>query len=394
MRYSYIIAIVVFLAGAQLPAQFYVPGQTYFGADNYIEYQPGNIPLIISVPHGGRLEPANLPDRDCDGCSYLMDSYTQELAREIRSAFVKQTGCYPHVVYNLLHRKKLDMNRNLVTATDSNSALDTYWTDYHEFIDSAKTSILRQSNKGLFIDLHGHGHTKQRIEYGYLLYESQLRESDSMINTPERVNVSSIRNLVGTNRGLRSHADLLRGDQALGTLFAARGFPGVPSMQDPAPLEEDLYFNGGYNTLEHGSNPGGTIDAIQMELYSAIRFNTAQRASFAENFATVLRSYLQTHYFDGFLAQRCGLTSTDEDHAHRLSVLPNPASEIINLSGQHSQVHTTTITDMLGAIVHHQSASAQTWTIDVRPIPSGVYSLQLLDAAGRVLSATTIVICK
>jgi hypothetical protein len=38
----------------------------------------------------------------------------------------------------------------------------------------------------------------------------------------------------------------------------------------------DDCFNGGYNTLEHGSNPGGTIGAIQMELYSAIRFNTAQ----------------------------------------------------------------------------------------------------------------------
>ena len=187
VRYTCILAIVASLSGIQLPAQFYNPGQTYFGADNYIEYQPGNIPLIISVPHGGRLEPGNVPDRDCDGCSYVMDTYTQELAREIRAAFVRQTGCYPHVIYNLLHRKKLDMNRSIVLATDSNTILDVYWNDYHGFVRGAKDSILRQHGRGLFIDLHGHGHTKQRIEYGYLLYESQLRETDSLMNTPERV---------------------------------------------------------------------------------------------------------------------------------------------------------------------------------------------------------------
>ena len=311
-----------------------------------------------------------------------MDSYTQELAREIRSAFVKQTGCYPHVVYNLLHRKKLDMNRNLVTATDSNSALDTYWTDYHEFIDSAKSSILRQSNQGLFIDLHGHGHTKQRIEYGYLLYESQLRETDSMINTPERVKVSSIRNLVSSNRSNSTHAQLVRGDHALGTLFENAGFPGVPSKQDPYPLVDDLYFNGGYNTLEHGSNPGGSIDAIQMELYSAIRSNTAQRALFAENFATVLRNYLQMHYFDGFLAQRCDATGIDESASRGVNVYPNPTSEILFVSNISRDVDVIVLTDLIGNTQVLTYALASSEQIDVHTLASGMYQLRLMTRTG------------
>lgn len=35
--------------------------------DKYIEYRPGNLNLIISVPHGGTLRPDSIPDRDA-GC--------------------------------------------------------------------------------------------------------------------------------------------------------------------------------------------------------------------------------------------------------------------------------------------------------------------------------------
>ena len=41
----------------------YIYGNTYFGRNNYITYYPGNLPLIISVSHGGDLTPQEIPDR-------------------------------------------------------------------------------------------------------------------------------------------------------------------------------------------------------------------------------------------------------------------------------------------------------------------------------------------
>ena len=44
-------------------AQSYVPGQTYFGGSQYTEYRAGNLPIIVTAPHGGSLTPPSIPDR-------------------------------------------------------------------------------------------------------------------------------------------------------------------------------------------------------------------------------------------------------------------------------------------------------------------------------------------
>ena len=393
---SAVVALILILGLGFIPvsAQTYLPGQTYLGKDGFIEYHAGNLPIVISVPHGGRLEPASIPDRDCEGCVYVMDSYTQELARQIKDAFVKQTGCYPHVVYNLLNRKKLDMNRDVTSATDSNNVTASYWNEYHAYIDSAKSSILRGFGKGLFIDLHGHGHTKQRIEYGYLLYESQLRESDSVLNTTKRVNVSSIRNLVGTNISASTHAGLLRGPYALGTLFANQGFPGVPSTQDPFPEEADDYFNGGYNTLVHGSNPGGEIDAIQMELYSAIRFNASKRAAFADAFASVIRSFLQQHYFVGFEEYACNQTSVPPYRTGDFEISPNPAADhiVIDEQGRSSDTYTVRIVDLFGREVFYSGSATLPLVLNINTLQAGSYHVYLVGSANTLISKQMVVL--
>ena len=37
-------------------------GESYFGSEGFIEYIPGDAPLIFCAPHGGYEKPTNMPD--------------------------------------------------------------------------------------------------------------------------------------------------------------------------------------------------------------------------------------------------------------------------------------------------------------------------------------------
>ncbi len=118
----------------------YTPGETYFGTNDYIEYHAGNIPVIISVPHGGYLEPTSIPDRACSGCVTVRDSFTEELAYDINDALPKVFGGHPHIIINKLARVKLDANREIVEAALGDPQAETAWYEYHDFIQASKDS--------------------------------------------------------------------------------------------------------------------------------------------------------------------------------------------------------------------------------------------------------------
>lgn len=310
-------------------AQTYVPGQTYYGANQYIEYKPGILPIIITAPHGGYLQPSEIPDRNCADCVTVMDAFTEELSREMADAIAQRMGCRPHLIINRLHRRKLDANRDLAIAANGNPLAETAWLDFHRFIQAAKDSSASRFGRGLLLDMHGHGHSVQRLELGYLLFGSELRMSDSELNTTEFINYSSIRGLVYSNLQNQTHAQLLRGASALGTLYENLFFRAVPSLPDPFPLAGQDYFSGGYNTERHGSIEGGPIDAIQIEChYSGVRDTPAHRSAFAQATAEALEQYLQTHYFGAsFPGNACsGFTSIQENNVEGIRLHPNPAT--------------------------------------------------------------------
>jgi hypothetical protein len=72
----------------------YEPGKSCFGRSNYVEYIAGDMPLIISAPHGGTLRPAEIPDRKKG--EFTSDAYTEELARTTQQALHNFFGHYPH----------------------------------------------------------------------------------------------------------------------------------------------------------------------------------------------------------------------------------------------------------------------------------------------------------
>ncbi|MFN5235984.1 MAG: hypothetical protein ACK5FV_02315 [Bacteroidota bacterium] len=314
------------LFSSRTHAQPYVPGQSYFGSNNYTEYVAGNMPVILSAPHGGLLSPAAIPDRNCSGCSTVNDFNTQELARALANALHEQTGCWPHLVINRLHRRKLDANRDLPEAADGNPVAGQAWADFHNFLGNAKNDVAFQFGKGFYVDIHGHGHSIQRLELGYLLYSDELRLPDDTLNTPVFTGYSSIKHLVESNPQSLTHADLLRGSQSLGELLADRGYPATPSQSDPAPDTGEDYFSGGYNTARYSSYNGGSIDGVQIECNrTGIRDSLTQVERFADSLAVTLLDYLGRHYFGGLETSFCESSdATQSGVAWMYDVSPNP----------------------------------------------------------------------
>ena len=349
---KYLFCIGLLGYGSRVMAQDYIPGQIYLDSTNYVAYHAGNLPIILSAPHGGNLEPSSIPDRDCNGCVTINDAYTKSITENIKEEIYELTGCYPHVIVNLLHRKKFDANRDIGDAADGNSVVEAAWYAYHDFIQTAKSRVSSDYGRGYFLDIHGHAHTIQRIELGYLLSKSELQQNDDELNTLMMVEESSIRTLANDNQLGLTHAALLRGEESFGSLMDIKGFPSVPSSADSFPLEGEAYFSGGYNTQRHGSrDDAGDIDAIQIELNQDIRFDAAIRAMLIDSIALTALEFYNYHYNDQFMGNYCELIlNVDDDLSLRegISIYPNPSSSVIFMDLSVNEIETIELITVSG----------------------------------------------
>jgi len=325
----------------------YTPGTTYLGSNHYIEYRAGNLPIIVSAPHGGSLEPASIPDRSCGNCVTVKDTWTEELAYEIDETIRGLFGGYPHVITNRLHRKKLDANRGITEAALGVPAAETAWHEYHDFVQAAKDSCVARFGSALYIDLHAHGHTIQRIELGYLLSKTELQLPNSVLDAQHFQDSSSIKHLHQVLNPTSSFAELLRGNDCMGELLTNHGYPSVPSASDTAPAPADPYFSGGYNTARHGSRDSSSINGIQFELnYDGIRNNGTNRRAFARALSCIVRDYLERWYFD--------LDTWDPGHQVTSTADSGPGSLRSALLGAEDGTVITFDTSLLGDTIRLQ----------------------------------------
>ena len=272
--------------------QNYVSGNSYFGRNNYIEYMSGNLPLVLSAPHGGYEKPDEISDRILG--SKNQDMNTLETTLAIRQAIFDSTGKYPYVIINRLHRIKLDPNRDLEIATQEDSIATLSYNEFHKFIDIAEKDVEAKFGRGLYFDIHAHRHNEQRIELGYLLESEILVFDDADLDDPLFIEKSSIRNLM--KRTPYTFSEIIRGDESLGALFERHGYTTVPSPGIKEPGTE-FFFSGGYNTANHGSQPGNNFDGIQIELNDVgVRDTEENIQKFTENFVNIIHQYLIWHY--------------------------------------------------------------------------------------------------
>jgi len=283
------LCLLLLLFSAPAIAAERVAGETYLGRNQYIEYVAGNLPFILSVPHGGREKPEEIPNRASGTFAY--DRGTQEIAREIITEFHAKTGGWPHVVICRLQRTKLDCNREVVEAAAGNPHAEQAWREYQGFLDEAHQTVIAQHGRGLFIDLHGHGHKEQRLEFGYLHSAEELQASDAELDDPRWAAASSLRGIAALNR--RPYSQLLRGSLSFGTLMAEHGFPSTPSAAIPKPTTP--FFRGGYNTGRHARD-AVPLAGFQIETnFTGVRDKPANHQRFAKALYASLVVYLEAN---------------------------------------------------------------------------------------------------
>ncbi|KAM5145672.1 uncharacterized protein ACMZJ9_013045 [Mantella aurantiaca] len=285
--------------------------EVIFGKNKYIEYQVGNLNIILTVPHGGSLTPSSIPSRDAGcwdkatgTCHYVhscptgtskdktncavttvKDLYTQEMASAVSKEICRLTSGYcPHVVINNLSRSKLDPNRDKDEAAFGVPEADEAWEEFMGFIRAAKSRM----PTGLLIDIHGHSHAEGWVELGYVISKTNL---DSGKFKAADTSIYSL-----SRRRLDITFDsLLRGSHSLGNLIEDQNanYVCVPSPSNPGPHGGN-YFSGGYIVATHGSKISGEVDAIQIELPRWIR-ESVERSNFATVLAKAILSYYDVH---------------------------------------------------------------------------------------------------
>ncbi|KAJ7339554.1 hypothetical protein OS493_005954 [Desmophyllum pertusum] len=314
-------------AGIFLPGIF---GATTveWGFNHYTKYEPGDINIIITAPHGGNLNPStqangdSWPNRRRRGCKIdgecvwthscgttssdcaartLNDLNTRAIARaiadEIQANRNNTGGLRPHVVYNMLSRRKLDANREdreSHEATFNISDAIKAYQDYSGFIAQAKSSI---TGRGLLLDIHGQGHAPPRTELGYLISRYRLN------NKRYSIRQSSIRSLGEQWCGSDDACfkDFIQGNRSLGHFMNQEKLAAVPSTEQEKPNGES-YFSGGYTLKTYGSRYGGMVDAIQMEFSREFRSvwrtgNAVERqAKLARKLARAIVSFCKKNY--------------------------------------------------------------------------------------------------
>ena len=140
--------------------------------EELVRVQAGELPIIISAPHGGRLDVPDVDIRTGRGLvagpsGYVMsrDTGTEELADEVLKAIDRRFGKPAYAVIARFHRKHIDANRPADEAYEDPDAKATY-DRFHNQLDAYCREVQKKFGKGLLLDLHGQGSEPETVFRG------------------------------------------------------------------------------------------------------------------------------------------------------------------------------------------------------------------------------------
>ncbi len=256
---------VVLLAGLFALAAHQGWGEDLAGL---VEIQSGDLPVIISAPHGGTLEVPDVPPRKGEGMPKGArgffagrDTGAEELAHVVSAAIEHRFHRKPYAVVARSHRKFIDFNRPPNIAYEDPDAKPVY-DAYHNALKEFCSQIHRRFGEGLLLDLHGQGSDRRKVFRG----------------TQDGKTVSLLQQRFGDSA--------VTGSTSLLGLLKSQGWSVHP---DPLDGKEQSGFRGGYIVSTYGK-PDVGMDAIQLEFGMDYR-TAAARAATADTLTEALVEY-------------------------------------------------------------------------------------------------------
>lgn len=249
------------------------PDSSPIDCESLVLVQAGELPVIVSAPHGGTGEIPGVPPRVGTGIAPGPAGYftgrdvgTEQLAIEVAAAIQRRMGRSVYLVVSRVHRKYIDFNRPAEIAFEHEAARPVY-DRYHDQLESACRAVAGQFHCGLLIDIHGQGTARDTVFRG-------TRNGRTVTLLQQRFGDSA-----------------LHGDASLFGLLAARGW-----KVDPHPLDgkEQSGFTGGHIVNRFGSHQNTAIDAVQFEFGADYTARTA-RSETARVLADAIAVYAQAY---------------------------------------------------------------------------------------------------
>ena len=236
----------------------------------------GQLPLVITAPHGGKLVltvGAPRTGKDAEGkpiaqFATVLDTNTDQLALQFAKEVEILTGKRPWLVIANFSRKFVDANRPVAQGAENEEQASVHAL-FHEKIAFAVQEAKKMSPSAMLLDIHGQGADKASIFRGTQHRKSVRRmiseEGSSMFFSPKSF---------------------------LGQMDSL-GLKVVPSREKPDE-KEDPRFNGGYIVQTYGSHQDKGIDAIQLEFGGNYR-STKTVADTAKKLAKSWFNWYSTH---------------------------------------------------------------------------------------------------
>ena len=232
-----------------------------------ITIQEGQLPIILSAPHGGQLAIVGAETRKGAGLEEgpsgfrtVRDVNTDRLALALSAAIEAKTGKKPYLVVAKFARSYADVNRPPTIGYEAPSAKPVYEL-YHQTLARFSRDVRQKWGRGLLLDIHGQGAKRDTIFRG-------TGDGKSVGLLVERYGVKA-----------RS------GPESFAGALAAKGCKIFPTDDS----REQSGFTGGYITLTYGSREHG-MDAIQLE-FGGDYTNKDKRKDTAEKLADALADF-------------------------------------------------------------------------------------------------------
>jgi N-formylglutamate amidohydrolase len=213
----------------------------------------GTLPIILTVPHGGREAIPGVAARDTagkpsGGRGFVTgtDTNTDKLALAIAAEIKALTGKEPYLVMAKFRRKFVDPNRPPEVSVDSHAARP-YYDYYHQTVRRFIDEVRAKYPAGLLVDVHGQKKDPKVVMRG-------TQNGRTVVRLVARAGVAAVTGPNGIFGGL-----------------AANGldvFP--PNDVAPEGTAENRGFNGGYTVGTYSQATDG-IDAVQMEFGTQYR---------------------------------------------------------------------------------------------------------------------------